>query len=162
MGHGFSIGTSERSHSRRSLASRLILRSRATAVRGGGVPAVVRGRESRPHVIVPLPDSISASALAAPSAPMIQKHGEAAQGIDRGDSARCRQQQRFDGTKVRPLALANRWIILLARALVKKFAQEYLLGSPNLRVLRGWHRPRRRCWRSSREFHAEACARTPG
>ena len=69
MGHGFSIGTSERSHSRRSLASRLILRSRATAVRGGGVPAVVRGRESRPHVIA---DSISASALAAPSAPMIQ------------------------------------------------------------------------------------------
>jgi len=72
MGHGFSIGTSERSHSRRSVAGRLILRSRATAVRGGGVPAVVRGRESRPHVIVPLPDSISASALAAPSAPMIQ------------------------------------------------------------------------------------------
>jgi hypothetical protein len=72
MGHGSSIGTSERSHSRRSVAGRLILRSRATAVRGGGVPVVVRGRESRPHVIVPLPDSISASALAAPSAPMIQ------------------------------------------------------------------------------------------
>ena len=75
MGHRFSIGTSERSHSRRSLASRLILRSRPTAVRGGGVPAVVRGRESRPHVIA---DSISASALAAPVGPHDPEHGEAA------------------------------------------------------------------------------------
>ena len=125
MGHGFSIGTSERSHSRRSVAGRLILRSRATAVRGGGVPAVVRGRESRPHVHF-------GERLGGTVGPHDPEHGEAAQGIDRGDSARCRQQQRFDGTKVRPLALANRRIILLARALVKKFAQEYLLGSPNL------------------------------
>jgi hypothetical protein len=57
---------------------------------------------------------------------------------------RYRQQQRFDRTKVRPLALANRRVNLLARALVKKFAQEYLLGSLNLRVLQGWHRPQRR------------------
>jgi len=44
------------------------------------------------------------------------KHGEAAHGIDRGDAARCRERQRFDGTKMRPLAPANRRIIRLARA----------------------------------------------
>jgi hypothetical protein len=43
------------------------------------------------------------------------EHGEAAQGIDRGDAARCRRQ-RFDGTKMRPHAPANRRIIRLARA----------------------------------------------
>ena len=47
--HGLSIGTSEPTHSRRSVADRLTLRSRVTAVHGGGVPVVVRGRESRPH-----------------------------------------------------------------------------------------------------------------
>lgn len=47
--HGLSIGTSEPTHSRRSVADRLAFRSRVTAVRGGGVPVVVRGRESRPH-----------------------------------------------------------------------------------------------------------------
>jgi hypothetical protein len=44
------------------------------------------------------------------------EHGEAAQGIDRGDAARCRERQRFDGTKMWPLAPPNRRIILLARA----------------------------------------------
>ena len=47
--HGSSIGTSEPVHSRRSVADRLTLRSRVTAVHGGGVLVVVRGRESRPH-----------------------------------------------------------------------------------------------------------------
>jgi hypothetical protein len=47
--HGLSIGTSEPMHSRRSVADRLTLRSRVTAVHGGGVLVVVRGRESRPH-----------------------------------------------------------------------------------------------------------------
>jgi len=47
--HGLLIGTSEPVHSRRSVADRLTLRSRVTAVHGGGVPVVVRGRESRPH-----------------------------------------------------------------------------------------------------------------
>lgn len=46
---GLSIGTSEPIHSRRSVADRLTLRSRVKAVHGGGVPVVVRGRESRPH-----------------------------------------------------------------------------------------------------------------
>src|SRR5260221_5364708 len=43
-------------------------------------------------------------------------HGEAAHGLVRGDAARCRERQRFDGTKLRPLAPANRRIIRLARA----------------------------------------------
>jgi hypothetical protein len=47
--HGSSIGTSEPVHGRRSVADRLTLRSRVMAVHGGGVPVVVRGRESRPH-----------------------------------------------------------------------------------------------------------------
>jgi hypothetical protein len=47
--HGLLIGTSEPVHSRRSVADRLTLRSRVMAVHGGGVPVVVRGRESRPH-----------------------------------------------------------------------------------------------------------------
>jgi hypothetical protein len=47
--HGLLIGTSEPMHSRRSVADRLTLRSRVMAVHGGGVPVVVRGRESRPH-----------------------------------------------------------------------------------------------------------------
>ena|SRR5580704_1822377 len=47
--HGLLIGTSEPTHSRRSVADRLTLRSRVMAVCGGGDPVVVRGRESRPH-----------------------------------------------------------------------------------------------------------------
>jgi hypothetical protein len=47
--HGLLIGTSEPMHNRRSVADRLALRSRVMVVHGGGVPVVVRGRESRPH-----------------------------------------------------------------------------------------------------------------
>ncbi|MDQ1359641.1 MAG: hypothetical protein QOJ44_18 [Acidimicrobiaceae bacterium] len=47
--HGLLIGTSEPTHSRRSVADRLTLRSRVMAGCGGGDPVVVRGRESRPH-----------------------------------------------------------------------------------------------------------------
>jgi hypothetical protein len=47
--HGLLIGTSEPTHSRRSVADRLTLRSRVMAVCGGGDPVVVRGRESWPH-----------------------------------------------------------------------------------------------------------------
>jgi hypothetical protein len=46
---GLLIGTSEPTHSRRSVADRLTLRSRVMAVCGGGGPVVVRCRESRPH-----------------------------------------------------------------------------------------------------------------
>ena len=42
------------------------------------------------------------------------EHGEAAQGIDRGDAALCRE--RFGGTTMGPLAPAKRRIVLLARA----------------------------------------------
>ncbi len=43
---------------------------------------------------------------------------------------RCRQQQRFDGTKVRPLALANRRIILLARPSGQKIRPRISLRKP--------------------------------
>jgi hypothetical protein len=47
--HGFSIGTQEPAGSRRLVANRQALWSRARAARGDGAPVVVRGRESRPH-----------------------------------------------------------------------------------------------------------------
>ena len=71
------------------------------------LPAVLR--------IVPLPEHFG-ERLCGPVGADDPKHGEAAHGIDRGDAARCRERQRFDGTKMRPLAPANRRIIRLARA----------------------------------------------